>query len=195
MGNCAGIDWASEKHDVLIADPVGVELLAATFAHDEDGIGGLCAALACFDVEVVAIERPEGLLVDRLLEAGVSVLALHPNQVKAARDRFRASGGKSDRFDRFVLCELARTDRHRFRILEPDSDQTRRCGPLLARGRISSAPGWRWLTSCVLSLSGSGLVQSVCSMLSTARSRSRSSNAIPALKTPTGWAKSAWRRS
>ena len=53
------------------------------------------------------------------------VLALHPNQVKAARDRFRASGGKSDRFDRFVLCELARTDAHRFRLLEPDSDQTK----------------------------------------------------------------------
>jgi transposase len=74
---------------------------------------------------VVAIERPDGLLVDRLLEAGVRVLALHPNQVKAARDRFRASGGKSDRFDRFVLCELARTDRHRFRVLEPDSDETK----------------------------------------------------------------------
>ena len=53
------------------------------------------------------------------------VLALHPNQVKAARDRFRASGGKSDRFDRFVLCELARTDRHRFRLWEPDSDETK----------------------------------------------------------------------
>jgi transposase len=125
MGNCAGIDWATEKHDVLIEDPAGGELLAATFAHDEDGISGLCAALECFDVEVVAIERPDGLLVDRLLDAGVGVLALHPNQVKAARDRFRASGGKSDRFDRFVLCELARTDRHRFRILEPDSDQTK----------------------------------------------------------------------
>jgi hypothetical protein len=36
----------------------------------------------CFDVEVVAIERPDGLLVDRLLDAGVRVLALHPNQVK-----------------------------------------------------------------------------------------------------------------
>ncbi len=23
MGNCAGIDWASEKHDVLIEDPAG----------------------------------------------------------------------------------------------------------------------------------------------------------------------------
>jgi len=125
MSNCAGIDWASEKHDVLIEDPAGEQLLAATFAHDEDGVSALCAALVCFAVELVAIERPDGLLVDRLLEAGVRVLALHPNQVKAARDRFRASGGKSDRFDRFVLCELARTDAHRFRVLEPDSDQTK----------------------------------------------------------------------
>jgi transposase len=125
MGNCAGIDWASEKHDVLIEDNGGEQLLAATFAHDEDGVSGLCAALECFEVELVAIERPDGLLVDRLLDAGVRVLALHPNQVAAARDRFRASGGKSDRFDRFVLCELARTDSHRFRILEPDSDQTK----------------------------------------------------------------------
>ena len=53
------------------------------------------------------------------------MLALHPNQVKAARDRFRASGGKSDRFDAFVPCELARTDAHRFRVLEPDSDRTK----------------------------------------------------------------------
>ena len=87
MGNCAGIDWASEKHDVLIEDPAGEELLATTFAHDEDGVSALCAALGCFEVEVVAIERPDGLLVDRLLDAGVRVLALHPNQVKAARDR------------------------------------------------------------------------------------------------------------
>lgn len=28
MGNCAGIDWASEKHDALIEDPAGGELLA-----------------------------------------------------------------------------------------------------------------------------------------------------------------------
>jgi transposase len=125
VGNCAGIDWASEKHDVLVEDAAGEELLAATFSHDEDGVSALCAALVCFDVEVVAIERPDGLLVDRLLDAGIAVLALHPNQVKAARDRFRASGGKSDQFDRFVLCELARTDGHRFRVLEPDLDETK----------------------------------------------------------------------
>src|SRR5664279_61026 len=92
---------------------------------DEQGIAALCDALSCFEVDVVAIERGDGVLVERLLEAGVRVLALHPNQVKAARDRFRASGGKSDRFDRFVLCELAQTDRHRFPILEPDRDETK----------------------------------------------------------------------
>ena len=95
---------------MLIADAAGERLLAETFAHDEDGIDRVVRALVCFDVEIVAIERRDGVLVERLLEAGVRVLALHPNQVKAARDRFRASGGKSDRFDCFVLCELARTD-------------------------------------------------------------------------------------
>ena len=90
MGNCAGIDWASEKHDVLIADETGTELLGETFAHNEKGITALCDALKCFEVEVVAIERPDGVLVERLLEAGVQVLALHPNQVKAARDLTRS---------------------------------------------------------------------------------------------------------
>jgi len=85
-------------------------------------------------VALVAIERPDGLLVERLLDAGLRVLALHPNQVAAARPRFRVSGGKSDRFDAFVLCELARTDSHRFRVLEPDSDQTKALRAL-CRGR------------------------------------------------------------
>jgi hypothetical protein len=31
-------------------------------------------------VELVAVERPDGVLVDRLLDAGLRVLALHPNQ-------------------------------------------------------------------------------------------------------------------
>ena len=125
MGNYAGVDWASEKHDVLVADAAGEELLAATFAHDEQGLRSLCRQLLRLKVELVAIERPDGLLVERLLDAGLRVLPLHPNQVAAARDRFRVSRGKSDRFDAFVLCELARTDHHRFRVLEPDSDQTK----------------------------------------------------------------------
>jgi transposase len=125
MGNYAGVDWAADKHDVLVCDEAGEELVAATFAHDEKGLRALCRVLVRLKVQLVAIERPDGLLVERLLDAGLRVLALHPNQVAAARARFRVSGGKSDRFDAFVICELARTDHHRFRVLEPDSDQTK----------------------------------------------------------------------
>ena len=134
MGNYAGVDWAADKHDVLVADEAGDELVAATFAHDEKGLRALCRTLLGLKVELVAIERPDGLLVERLLDAGLRVLAMHPNQVAAARARFRVSGGKSDRFDAFVLCELARTDNHRFRVLEPDSDQTKALRAL-TRGR------------------------------------------------------------
>src|ERR1700757_1870321 len=123
--NDAGVDWASEKHDVLVQNEAGEELLAASFAHDEQGLRAVCRTLARMKVTLIAIERPDGMLVERLLDAGLRLLALHPNQVAAARPRFRAAGGKSDRFDAFVLCELARTDHHRFRVLEPDSDQTK----------------------------------------------------------------------
>jgi transposase len=132
--NYAGVDWASEKHDVLVSDAAGEELLATSFAHDEAGLRALCRALVRLKVALVAIERPDGVLVERLLDAGLRVLALHPNQVAAARPRFRVAGGKSDRFDSFVLCELARTDSHRFRVLEPDSDQTKALRAL-TRGR------------------------------------------------------------
>jgi transposase len=119
---------------VFVADAAGEKLLAATFADDEKGLRSLCRQLRHLNVALVALERPDGLLVERLLDAGLRVLALHPNQVAATRDRFRVSGGKSDRFDAFVLCELARTDHHRFRVLEPDSDQTKALRAL-TRGR------------------------------------------------------------
>jgi transposase len=130
----AGIDWASDKHDVLIEDLDGVRVWAGEVAHDEQGISELCNTLLAAGVIRVAVERPDGLLVERLLDAGLVVLALHPNQVKAARPRFSVSGGKSDRFDAFVLAELARTDHHRFRVLTPDSDATKALRAL-TRGR------------------------------------------------------------
>jgi transposase len=131
---CAGIDWAKDSHDVVVEDGDGERLWAATVAHDEAGLSRLCRELVRLGVARVAVERPDGLLVERLLDAGLTVIAMHPNQVAAARPRFRPAGGKSDRFDAFVLCELARTDHHRFRVLAPDSDETKALRAL-TRGR------------------------------------------------------------
>jgi transposase len=121
----AGIDWAAEENMLCAVDAQGGRLATEPFAHDEAGVGALLARMRELGVDRVAIERPDGLLVDRLLEAGVTVVPVHPNALKATRPRYEASGGKSDGFDAFCLAELARTDSHRLRELTPDSDETK----------------------------------------------------------------------
>jgi len=121
----AGVDWASEEHACCVVDEDGRIIEGRRYRHDERGITALCRRLVDLGVELVAIERPDGLLIERLLDAGLRVIAIHPNQVAAMRPRFSAAGGKSDSFDSFVLGELARTDSHRYRVLVPNSDQTK----------------------------------------------------------------------
>ncbi len=124
MTPTGGIDWASEAHEVCVSEE-GRVIERFSVSHDEEGISALGRRLVKLGVARVAIERPDGILVERLLETGIEVLAIHPNQVKAARPRFAVAHGKSDRFDAYVLAELARTDAHRFRVLTPDSDETK----------------------------------------------------------------------
>jgi transposase len=57
------------------------------YGHNEAGLRALCGRLVRLKVRLVAIERPDGLLIERLLDAGLSVVAVHPNQVKAMRPR------------------------------------------------------------------------------------------------------------
>ena len=125
MERTAGIDLASEEHRLVVVDGEGRRLEERRYAHSEEGLAALVRRLVELEVARVAIERPNGLVVDRLLDAGIVVVAVHPNQLAAARDRYRSGGGKSDGFDAYVLAELARTDMHRLSVLEPDTDKTR----------------------------------------------------------------------
>src|SRR5205807_9538825 len=81
----------------------------------------------------VALERPSGLLVDTLVDAGLEVVPIHPNALKASRPRYSAAGGKSDPGDAFILADLLRTDGHRFPALRPPSHDTRALRPLVRR--------------------------------------------------------------
>ena len=72
----------------------------------------------------VAIERPDGPVVDTLLGAGLTVVVISPNQVKNLRGRYGSAGNKDDRFDAYVLADTLRTDRARLRPLVPDTDVT-----------------------------------------------------------------------
>ncbi len=63
-------------------------------------------------------------MVDTLLEAGITVVVISPNQLKNLRGRYGSAGNKDDRFDAFVLADTLRTDRSRLRPLLPDTAAT-----------------------------------------------------------------------
>jgi len=73
----------------------------------------------------VAIERPDGPLVEAMLDAGLKVVVITPRQVKALRSRYGASGAKSDPADAYLLADVLRTDGHRLAPLTPDSEPTK----------------------------------------------------------------------
>ena len=133
----AGLDWGGSRHAVCVVDERGAVALQMEVAHDEAGLGEMrkrLAKLAPAGDIPVAIERPSGLIVDALIDAGHPVIPIHPNVVKACRPRYRAAGGKSDASDAFMLADILRTDGHRFRPLTPCSDEIKALRALV-RGR------------------------------------------------------------
>jgi transposase len=130
----SGLDWASRTHAVCVLDERGGVCLQFDVAHDAEGLRELLRRLRDAGVRRIAIERPSGLLVDALVEAGLEVVPIHPNAVKASRPRYRSHGGKSDASDAYLLADLLRTDGHRFKPLAAQSEEIRALRALV-RGR------------------------------------------------------------
>ena len=137
MGIWVGVDWGSGAHAVCVIDAKGMVLDRFEVSHDRAGLMVLVTRLqkhGALDVIPIAIERPSGLLVDALVEAGFVVTPIHPNAVKACRPRYRAVAAKSDPGDAFILADILRTDGHRLRPLAPQSDAIKALRGLV-RGR------------------------------------------------------------
>jgi transposase len=123
-----GLDWAAREHAVCIIDDQGCVEARFTVGHDAAGMAELVARLGKFAPPAelrIAIERPSGLLIDTLVDAGFALVPIHPNAVKASRPRYSAAQGKTDPSDAYLLADLLRTDGHRFRTLSPQSDETK----------------------------------------------------------------------
>jgi transposase len=120
----AGIDWARDDHAVCILDGRGREVARTMIEHTATGLRDLIAFLGRHGAGEVAIERPDGPVIDTLLEAALTVVVISPNQVKNLRGRYGSAGNKDDRFDAYVLADTLRTDRPRLRRLEPDTPET-----------------------------------------------------------------------
>ena len=123
-GPTAGVDWATDTNEACIVDAAGVVVWRANTAHDAAGIRRLVDGFIGHGVSRVAIERPDGPVVDALLAGGLEVVVITPRQVKHLRARYGAAGNKDDRFDAYVLADVLRTDGHRLTPLQPDTAQT-----------------------------------------------------------------------
>jgi transposase len=120
----AGLDWASRLHAVCVLDPDGQVRARFQVPHTGKDLRGLTRRLAKLAVGRVAIERPDGPVVQALLAAGFQVVVLPSRQVKHLRTRYGSAGNKDDRFDAYVLADVLRTDGHRLHPLRPDSPET-----------------------------------------------------------------------
>jgi transposase len=123
-GTFGGVDWATDAHAVCVVDGHGHVVVEFDVAHSAEGLAELCRRVQQAGARRVAIERPDGPVVDALLAAGLKVVVVASRSVKALRERYGTSGNKSDRSDAFVLADCLRTDGHRWRSLEPDSPAT-----------------------------------------------------------------------
>lgn len=123
----AGIDWATQSHQVWLSDGEGRRLGDQSFKHSGQGLSDMAAWLlktsrAPEPGQIqVAIEVPHGPVVELLIERGFAVHAINPKQLDRFRDRFFPSGAKDDSRDAAVLASGLRTDPHCFRHLEPSN--------------------------------------------------------------------------
>ena len=123
-----GIDWAAEEHAVCVLNAEGRRADRFTIEHSAAGFAKLAVRLGKLgeaETVPVAIERPDGRLVDALLEAGHPVVPVKSNAIKAWREAEVLSGAKSDPGDAEVIADYLRVRIHRLRPAAPHSPQTK----------------------------------------------------------------------
>lgn len=126
MRNYIGVDWADQEHAVWVEDEQGAKVIAHTVKQTAEGWatwGRWLHERRAEGTELWAgIEKPEGRVVEFLLDHGVVVYPINPRAIHKVRDRFRTSGAKSDAFDARVIASFVRTDHAHLRPLEPNSE-------------------------------------------------------------------------
>jgi transposase len=122
-----GVDWGDRVHQVYVGDEEGAKVRKMKVQESPEGLAETGRWLDERRAEGIefwaAIEKPQGRIVDFLLDHAVSVYPVNPKAVERVRDRFRMSQSKSDGFDAYVLAEFVRTDHAHLRALRPNSAQ------------------------------------------------------------------------
>ena len=126
-----GFDGAHDHHDVVIVDRRGQIVADFEIKHTAEGwrrwgqqVGALGAGAVA-----VCVETSQGMVVEQLLESGVSLYPIAPVSSKAYRERKAPSGTKTDRLDAWSLADALRLDGHAWKALAKED-------PLIAELRL-----------------------------------------------------------
>jgi transposase len=120
-----GIDWGSRDHQVCVVSSRGKIVRSLAVGHQAEGLAKLADLLDVVSRREpgrigVAIEVPNGPVVETLMERGFSVFHINPKQLDRFRDRHTVAGAKDDRRDAYVLADSLRTDRQLFHAVQID---------------------------------------------------------------------------
>jgi transposase len=117
----AGLDWASDHHDLCIVNRQGKVEGSLRFSHESDGWLKARDALAKFGSNIpVAVETTHGIAIEQLQGCGCIVYPVHPFSAKQYRQRKAPSGVKDDQLDAWSLADALRVDGHGWKALGPE---------------------------------------------------------------------------
>src|SRR6202011_6157844 len=115
-----GLDWASQKHSVVVVDPQGKVLEDFEIEHSALGWKKFREQIQPYGSIPFAIETSQGAAVEQLLEAGMHVYPLNPKSAQAYRERKAPSGVKDDRLDAWSFADALRVDGQDWKALRPE---------------------------------------------------------------------------
>lgn len=123
-----GIDWGWSTHSVCVVDSQDSRVWEVEVAHRGEDVLAFVqrlGELANGDLSKVSasMESPHGVMVETLLERGVTTYSINPKQLDRFRDRHSGAGAKDDALDAYVLATSLRTDPKLFRQITLPSAQ------------------------------------------------------------------------
>jgi Transposase len=89
-----GLDWASQKHSVVVVNQAGKVIEEFEIEHSALGWKKFREKLQPYASIPFAIETSQGVAVEQLLEAGMIVYPINPKSAQAYRERKAPSGGQ-----------------------------------------------------------------------------------------------------
>jgi transposase len=131
-----GIDWADQKHDVVLRSAGGPakaehQVIKSEVNALNDWIAQMHERFGAKGKVLVCLEQSRGALIYQLMAYELFELyPINPSQLAHYRKTFFSSGAKSDQPDADLLSELVMCHRDRLKAWKPDDQLTRELATL-----------------------------------------------------------------